>query len=81
MIKIILISMMLIGCNQYNIDAGNDNKLMESLYFISVTNYSSTVVNKDSGGTGSAGNNSSSATTNNPVYVPADSYSFRKEDW
>lgn len=83
MIKIILISMMLIGCNQYNytVNAGNDNKLMESLYFISVTNYSSTVVNKDSGETGSAGNNSSGAVTNNPAYVPVDPYPFRKEDW
>lgn len=72
----------MINCNYQNlaVNAGNDNKLMESLYFISVTNYSNTVVNKDSSVV-VADSVALPGVIANSEYVSVDSYPFKREDW
>lgn len=44
----ILIFMFLFSCNQYNVDAGNDNKIFDSLYFITAVNNVTNITNLNS---------------------------------
>ena len=68
--KLILIGLMIINCNYQNIvvDAGNDNKILESLYFITVNSNTNNYYNSEKTG-GSVSLSGSS---------PPD---IKKEDW